>query len=64
MHSRFRKKKNFVPKLVSNGTVLTSHDAKADLVNEFYGNLLGHCSDREQTISLKVWEFLAMTCQP
>jgi hypothetical protein len=52
MHSRSRKK-NFVPKLVSNGAVLTSHDAKADLVNEFYGTLLGHCSDREQTIFLE-----------
>jgi hypothetical protein len=59
MHSRFRKKKNFVPKLVSNGAVLINHDAKADLVNKFYGNLLGHCSDMEQTISL---ESLGIPC--
>jgi hypothetical protein len=36
-----------------NGAIITSHDAKADLVNEFYANLLGYCSDREQTIFLE-----------
>jgi hypothetical protein len=53
MHSRFRKKKNFVTKLVSNGVVLSSHDDKANLVDDFYGRLLGLCSDREHTISLE-----------
>jgi hypothetical protein len=38
---------------VSNGAVLSSHDDKANLVDDFYGMLLGLYSDREHTISLE-----------
>lgn len=32
---------------------MMSHEAKADLVDEFYDTLLGHSSDRNLTINLE-----------
>jgi hypothetical protein len=64
MHSRFRKKKNFVPKLVSNCAVLTSHDAKAGLVNEFYAIFWDTAAIGSKLSLWKVWEFFSMICQP
>jgi hypothetical protein len=34
-------------------SIMMSHEAKADLVDEFYDTLLGHSSDRNLTINLE-----------
>ena len=53
MHSRHRKRRNFVAQLVNGDQILTSHDDKAVLVDNFYARLIGECGDREQTINLE-----------
>ena len=53
MHSRHRKRRNFVAELVNGDQILTSHDDKAVLVDNFYARLIGECGDREQTINLE-----------
>jgi hypothetical protein len=54
MFSRYRKTKNFMASLDSDGTVHTSHDAKAQLVDDFYDTLLGQSSDRVRSINLDI----------
>ena len=39
--AQYRKRKNFISKLVSEDQVLTSHNDKAAAVFEFYDKLLG-----------------------
>lgn len=51
---RHRKRKNFISKLVSDdGLVLTKHEEKEKIVNEFYSTLLGVNMDRDTTINLE-----------
>jgi hypothetical protein len=50
MHARYRKRKNFVAKLISGSAIFTDHEDKASLVDEFYSDLLGSSSDRSLTI--------------
>jgi hypothetical protein len=52
MHSRHRKRKSFVARLMNGDHILTSHDEKAVVVDSFYAKLIGECGDREQTIDL------------
>ena len=54
LHARHRKRKNFISSLVSDdGLVLTKHEEKEKIVNEFYYNLLGVSVDRDSTINLE-----------
>jgi hypothetical protein len=42
LHAKYRKGKNFVGNLLSNdGLILTRHENKEELLNDFYSNLLG-----------------------
>jgi hypothetical protein len=52
LHARYRKKKNFVAKLVSGDNVFTDHAHKAMLVDDFYRSLLGTRLNRTVTINL------------
>lgn len=53
IHARHRKRKNFISKLISQGQICTKHEDKAQLMDEFYENLLGTSMDREETINLE-----------
>jgi hypothetical protein len=53
-YARYRKKKNFVAKLNSEGNSFTEHNDKAKLVHEYYSSLLGCCLDRSASINLDV----------
>jgi hypothetical protein len=52
MHSRHRKRKNFVARLMNGDHILTSHDENAAVVDSFYAKLIDEYGDREQTIDL------------
>jgi hypothetical protein len=52
LHSKHRKRKNCIAKIVANGQILTGHEDKAKAVNEFYENLLGTYLDRSRSINL------------
>ena len=52
MHARYRKRKNLVTLLKDGDNIITSHAAKADLVDQFYSNLIGQSVSRENTIDL------------
>jgi hypothetical protein len=52
MHSRHRKKKNFIAALREGDQILTSHEDKAASIFDFYSNLIGTDSDRTRTINL------------
>lgn len=52
LHARFRKRKNFVAKLVSTNNIYTNHEDKARLVDEFYRSLLGTNVARMSSINL------------
>ena len=51
-HARYRKKKNFIPKLQVGDQLITRHEEKAAAVLEFYDNLIGTDYGRERTINL------------
>jgi hypothetical protein len=53
MHAQHRKRKNFIGKLTSQGEVFTSHEDKANFVQEFYGSLLCSRLNREHSIDLQ-----------
>lgn len=53
LHSQHRKRKNFFGKLRSEDQLYTTHEDKAQLVDEFYRNLLGTQLNREHTIDLR-----------
>jgi hypothetical protein len=55
MHARHRKRKNLIAELESEGGVCTSHEEKANLVDEFYENLLGTSVNRENSIDLQAF---------
>jgi hypothetical protein len=46
MHARYRKRKNFIPRLLSGSNICTDHGEKASLVDDFYNKLLGSRVDR------------------
>lgn len=49
-----RKRKNFISSLISDdGLVLSKHEEKEKIVNEFYCNLLGVSNDRDYAINLE-----------
>jgi hypothetical protein len=50
--ARFRKKKNFIPKLQVGDQLVVSQEDKQAAVLEFYENLLGKAEEREFTIDL------------
>ena len=52
MHSRHRKRKNFIAALREGDQILTSHEDKAAAIFDFYSNLIGADSDRTRTINL------------
>jgi len=52
LHARHRKRKNFIGRLISGDRICTSHQDKAEVINNFYENLLGSCTDRLQTVNL------------
>ena len=54
LHARHRKRKNFISKLITDdGLVLSKHEDKQQVVNDFYSNLLGVGLDRNFTINLE-----------
>jgi hypothetical protein len=52
LHARHHKQKNFIAKLVSGDHIYTKHEDKAQMVDQFYENLLGTSTDRENTDNL------------
>jgi hypothetical protein len=52
MHARYRKRKNFVAKLVSGSDTYTDHDEKAKAMDGFYCKLLGCRVDKSMTVDL------------
>ena len=50
--ARYRKRKNFVAQLMLDGQVYTHHEKKAEIIDDFYSNLLGQNVERENTINL------------
>jgi hypothetical protein len=51
-HTRYRKKKNFISKLVDEGRTVTSHEEKAQVLLNFYFTLVGSREQRHNTIDL------------
>jgi len=51
-HARYRKKKNFIPKLHVGDQVITKHEDKAAAVLDFYDSLIGTECTRGRTINL------------
>jgi len=52
LHSRHRKRKNFIGRLISENHIYTAHEDKARVVDDFYDKLLGTSEPREHTINL------------
>ena len=52
LHARHRKRKKFIGHLISGDRVCTSHQDKAEVIDNFYENLLGSSSDRLHTVNL------------
>jgi hypothetical protein len=52
LHACHRKRKNFIGRIVAGERICSSHDDKAAVIDDFYENLLGSCTDREHTINL------------
>jgi hypothetical protein len=52
MHVRYRKKKNFVARLISDNQTFTDDDEKAMLVDDYYTRLLGSKVERSLSIDL------------
>jgi hypothetical protein len=52
LHARHRKRKNFISRLVSGERICTSHKDKAEVIDNFYENLIGSCTDRMRTVNL------------
>jgi exonuclease III len=53
LHARHRKRKNFIAKLTLGGHIYTGHEDKAQVVDQFYDELLGRSINREHTINLQ-----------
>ncbi|XP_066342200.1 uncharacterized protein [Miscanthus floridulus] len=48
----YRKRKKFVAQLMLDGQLYTDHEKKAEIIDDFYSNLLGQSVAREHTINL------------
>jgi len=55
--ARFRKKKNFLPKLQVGDQVIVSQEGKQAAVFDYYENILGKAEEREYTFDLDVLGF-------
>lgn len=53
LHARHRKRKNFVARLCTEDRIATSHDDKAEVLLDFYSNLIGSREQRGRTINLE-----------
>jgi hypothetical protein len=51
-HARYKKKKKCISKLVDEGRTVTSHEEKAQVLLNFYSNLIGSREQRHNTIDL------------
>jgi hypothetical protein len=51
--ARHRKRKNFIAKLQSGNQAATSHEEKAEMLQNFYEGLIGTREQRDQTIDLE-----------
>jgi hypothetical protein len=51
--ARYRKKKNFIAKLSNGDGLVTSHDDKAEVLLNYFTELIGSSSDRESSIDLE-----------
>jgi hypothetical protein len=51
--SRYRKKKNFIAKLINEGQTMMSHGDKVELLLDFYSNLIVSREERHNTIDLE-----------
>jgi hypothetical protein len=54
--ARHRKRKNFIAKLQSGNQAATSHEEKAEMLQNFYEGLIGTREQRDQTIDLEAVE--------
>jgi len=52
LHARHRKRKKIIGHLISGDRVCTSHQDKAEVIDNFYENMLGSSSDRLHTVNL------------
>ena len=50
--ARYRKKKNFIPKLQVGNQVVVSQEEKHKAVDDFYENILGSAEVRDYTLNL------------
>jgi hypothetical protein len=53
LHSRHRKRKNFIANIAADGQILTNHEDKARAANDFYENLFGTNLNRDHSINLE-----------
>ena len=51
----FRKRKNFIPKLIDGDSVATAQEDKHKIMYHFYENLLGTASNRSLSLDLEVF---------
>ena len=56
LHSQHWKRKNFIPKLVANGNILTRQEDKEQAAFDFYNSLLGTAEQRDISIYLEQLE--------
>lgn len=54
LYARHRKHKNFIARLCTAGQIATTHDDKAEVLLDFYSNLIGSREKRECTIDLDI----------
>lgn len=53
LHARHRKKKNFIAKLKEGDRVVTTHEDKAEVLLNFFSNLIGTREERQHTLDLE-----------
>jgi hypothetical protein len=51
----FRKKKNFIPKLIEGDRVAISQEDKHDILHTFYENLIGRAAERDVALDLQAF---------
>jgi len=52
IHARHRRRKNFIGKLLSGDRICTTHEEKAAVIDDYFEEVLGNCTIRENTINL------------
>lgn len=53
LHAQHRKRKNFIARLTTEDQIATSHEDKAEVLLDFYTNLIGTREQRDRTIDLE-----------